>query len=132
MRSIKSRGGLTRGRGITETVRLQWIYTMHRCAGIHNAMTALTNTKHTTSEQHIDLSGSRSNRDFKDLSKIQEWFEQHEPFNLNEKRLRSLSSGLTAADGDGINCDSIEEVGANIQEKLNNIHVTEASLKRKD
>ena len=29
MRSIKSRGGLTRGRGITETVRLQWIYTMH-------------------------------------------------------------------------------------------------------
>ena len=43
-----------------------------------------------------------------------------------------MSSGLTAADGDGINCDSIEEVGANIQEKLNNIHVTEASLKRKD
>ena len=51
---------------------------------------------------------------------------------MNEKRLRSLSSGLTAADGDGINCDSIEEVGANIQEKFNNIHVTEASLKRKD
>ena len=86
-------------------------------------MTALTNTKHTTSEQHIDLSVSRSNRDF---SKIQEWFEQHEPFDLNEKRLRSL----TAADGDGINCDCIEEVGANIQEKLNNVRVTEASLKR--
>ena len=132
MRSIKSRGGLTRGRGITETVRLQWIYSMHRCAGIHDAMTTLTNTKHKTSEQHVDLSISRSNRDFKDLCKIQEWFDQHEPFNLNEGRLRSLSSGLTAAEGDGINCDSTEEVGAKIQMKLNNVSVTEASLKRKD
>ena len=69
MRSIKSRGGLTRGRGINETVRLQWVYTMYRCAGIHSAMTALTNTKHTTSEQHIDLSVSRSNRDSKTLVK---------------------------------------------------------------
>ena len=32
MRSIKSRGGLTRGRGITESVGLQWIYSMHKCA----------------------------------------------------------------------------------------------------
>ena len=105
---------------------------MHRCAGIHSAMTALTDTKHTTSEQHIDLSVSRRNRDFKDLNKIQEWFEHHEPFNSNEKKLRSLSSGLTAADGDKINCDCIEEVGASIQRKLNNICVTEASLKRND
>lgn len=30
MRSIRSRGGLTRGRGVTESVRLQWIYSMWR------------------------------------------------------------------------------------------------------
>ena len=28
-------------------------------------------------------------RDFKDLGKTQEWFEQHEPFNLSEGRLCS-------------------------------------------
>ena len=50
-------------------------------------------------------------RDFKDLGKIQEWFEQHEPFNLSEGRLCSLSSGLTATDGHGMNCDITEEVG---------------------
>ena len=33
MRSIKSRGGLTRGRGITETVRLLLVYSMHLCRG---------------------------------------------------------------------------------------------------
>ena len=32
MRSLKSRGGLTRGRGLTESVRLTWVYTMHQCA----------------------------------------------------------------------------------------------------
>ena len=37
MRSIKSRGGLTRGRGLTDSVRHQWIYSMHKCAGIHNS-----------------------------------------------------------------------------------------------
>ena len=29
MKSIKSQEGLTRGRGITESVRLQWILSMH-------------------------------------------------------------------------------------------------------
>ena len=81
MNYIGSCGGLTTG-------RLQWIYNMHKCAGIHNAihMTAITNSEHRTSKQHINLQlgTSRSNRDFRDLNKIQEWFNQHEPFNLNE------------------------------------------------
>ena len=105
MRSIKSRGGLTRGRGMTETVRLQWIYSMHKCAGIHNAMTAMTNSEHRTSVN------------------------QHEPFNLNETKLRSLSSSLTASDGDDINCYNTEEVGRKV---LDNISVLEASIKKSE
>ena len=52
MRSLKSRGGLTRGRGMTEIVRQQWVYSMHACAAIHDAMTSLTGKHHTTSHQH--------------------------------------------------------------------------------
>ena len=51
MRSIKSRGGLTRGRGIKETLRTMWICSSHCCAGIHEAMFNLTGIKHRTSEQ---------------------------------------------------------------------------------
>ena len=80
MRSIKSRGGLTRGRGVTETVRLQWIYSLHKCAGVHDAMTTITNLKHKTSDQHVELGISRRKRDFEDLNRIQEWFNQYEPF----------------------------------------------------
>ena len=75
MQSIKSRGGLTRGRGMTETVHLQWIYSMHKCAGVRDAMTAITNLKHNTSDQHVELGISRCKHDFKDLCSIQEWFD---------------------------------------------------------
>ena len=76
MRSIKSRGGLTRGRGVAETVRLQWIYSMHKCAAVHDAMTTVTDLKHMTSEQHVEFGTSRSTCDYEDLIKIQDWFDQ--------------------------------------------------------
>ena len=52
MRSLKSHGGLTRGRGMAESVRQQWVYSMHACAAIHDAMTSLTGKHHTTSHRH--------------------------------------------------------------------------------
>ena len=81
---------------------------MHKCAGVHDAMTTTTNLKHKTSEQHIDLGTSRSSRDYDDLRKIQEWFNQYEPFNPNQPH------------DDGVNCD------------LDRVSVTDASIKRSD
>ncbi len=49
---------------------------------------------------------------------------------MNEGRLRSLSSGLTATSDDGINCHRTEEIGAEIQQLLDNVSVTEATIKR--
>ncbi len=132
MRSIKSRGGLTRGRGITESVRTQWIYSMHECAGVHDAMTTLTGLKSNTSEQHTEIGSARSERDNKDLTSLQEWFDAHEPFDGNEKRLKSLSSGLTASEGDGISCDKTEEMGSLIHKQLDDKIVSSASIKRND
>ena len=103
---------------------------MHKCAGVHDAMTTTTNLKHKTSEQHIDLGTSRSSGDYDDLRKIQEWFNQYEPFNPNQPKLCSLSSGLTAADADGVNCDQTEHVGAKIHKQLDRVSVTDASIER--
>ena len=38
MRSVKSTGGLTRGRGMTENQRALWLYSMPICLQINNAM----------------------------------------------------------------------------------------------
>ena len=132
MRSIKSRGGLTRGRGVTESVRLQWVYSMHKCAGVHDALTTATSLRHRTSEQHVELGTSRSKRDCEDLKKIQNWFDQYEPFNQYQPKLCSLSTGLTAADDDNVNCDQTEQVGCQIHKQLNMVPVANAAIKRSD
>ena len=130
MRSIKSRGGLTRGRGITESAHLQWILSMHKCAaGIHEAMTMITDMKTKASEQHIELGRSRCKCDFQDLLKIQEWFDQHEPFDVKVVKLRSLSLGLTITEGDDINPT---ELGLKIQMQLDGLNVAETSITRID
>ena len=131
MRSIKSRGGLTRGRGITESVRTQWISSMHRCAGVHNAMTNLTGTKHQSSYQHLELYESRVKRDNTDLKKLLQWFYQHEPFDVNEPNLKCIANGLVASHDDNkVNCDETESVGHAIQVKLDGVCIADAKIKR--
>ena len=48
MRSLKSGGGLTRGRGMTESVRQQWLYSTQTCTANHDAMTSLAGKHHIT------------------------------------------------------------------------------------
>ena len=106
MRSIKSRGGLTRGRGVTESVRTMWINTAHRCSHVHEAMTELTGLAHTTSNQHKEMGESRRQHDNRVLAKLIDWFEARNPFDPNMQGLCSLSSGVTVNDTDNINCDN--------------------------
>ena len=108
MRSLKSRGGLTRGRCVTESVRMMWTNIMHRCADMHNAMTTLTGHQHKTSVQHIELNQSRLKRDNEDLQKIISFFDKHDPFDSCEPQLKCVVSGLTATDTDYINCNDAE------------------------
>ena len=130
MRSLKSRGGLTRGRGMTESVRHQWVYTMHVCATVHDAMSTLTGKQHQTSEQNVDMGRARRNHDWRDMRKIMEWFVVHDPFDGTVPQLRSLASCLTAREGDGINCDETEKVGEAIQRSMDGKSVSEATMKR--
>ena len=59
------------------------------------------------------------------------WIENHNPFDDNEP-LRSIATGLTATEGDGINCDEAEKIGQAIQNQLDGISITEATVKKKD
>ena len=96
------------------------MHSMHRCADL--------GTK--TSEQHAELGSSRCQRDSKDMMKVSEWFDQHEPFDENVSGLRSLSTGVTA--DDTRNCDIADEIGFRMQEKLNNVNVADAKMKRSE
>ena len=46
MRSVKMSGGLTRGKGLSETQRLVWLMSMPACAEVNNAMQTLTGVRY--------------------------------------------------------------------------------------
>ena len=132
MRSIKSRGGLTRGRGFTETVRLMWILSMHKCGEVFDSLSSFTGLAHMTSEQHVEMGESRIHRDNVDLNKLITWLSIDDPFCQNDSNLRSLSTGLTSTENDGVNCDNVEEIGATIQRKLDDVKYWSVKMKRSD
>lgn len=71
MRSLKTRGGLTCGRGTTENVVLTWVHNMHVCAQVHVAVRQPTGNHHKTSNQHVKLEANRIKCYNNDLVKIQ-------------------------------------------------------------
>ncbi len=129
MRSMKTTGGLTRGRGLSETQRLIWLLSMPACAQLNNAMQDLTGITYETSEQHKDLSQARQVRDCDDTHKLVNFFQLRNPFS-NIVTLRSITSGVNA-DG-SVNVDNAHQVGAKIVKSLTGKNVIEHSFKKKD
>ena len=72
-RSVKILGGLTRGRKAVKNLQM---WTLHNCIEVGQVMQNLTLTKKQTSEQYVELSTSRSNRDFEDLMVFQLWIKK--------------------------------------------------------
>jgi hypothetical protein len=68
MRSLKSAGGLTRGRGMTESQRAQWLLSAPAIAKVNQAMQDFTGlaTESELNLQHKKASKARIERDSKD------------------------------------------------------------------
>ena len=131
MRSVKSREDLSRGRGMYENARTIWIHSMHRLAGVHGAMSALTGQIHQTSDQHVKEREARIERDQRDIRTLQNWFEDRSPF-TDTKELVSVANGITASKESGINCDNAEEIGAKIQQSLDDVNYQMSKIKRSE
>ena len=71
MRSIKSRGGLTDGRGMTEPVRQMGALSLSQMASVHDAIIQLSHVSTKSSEQHQEIGKSRTIQDYKDCQKCQ-------------------------------------------------------------
>jgi len=133
MRSIKTRGGLTRGRGMEESTRHLWVLSINHTAAVHEAMNQFSNSTIITSEQHVDLGPSRMKRDLSDWTKFHDWLSNRNPFAYNDQNLHSLSSGFISILGeDEVNCERAEEIGSKAQEMMNNLKFTDVTIKRKN
>uniref|UniRef100_A0A1B6EQB8 Uncharacterized protein n=1 Tax=Cuerna arida TaxID=1464854 RepID=A0A1B6EQB8_9HEMI len=108
MKLMKSRGGVTHGRGVSESVLAMWTLGMVATQNICEEVERFCNVSFTTSEQHVELRTSRINRDNRNVNKLVSWFQQHCPF-PEKTYLMSLSTGLVG--DDRINCHNAEEIG---------------------
>ena len=66
MQSLKTSGGLTRGRGMDEIQCLLRIMSKPGCSEINDMIQNLTSVSYTTSDQHKEAGSSRKERDLKD------------------------------------------------------------------
>ena len=123
MRSVKTSGGLTRGRGMTEIQRLTWKLGMPSCAEVKFAMQEHTGINYNTSEQHKDTSNTE------DTYKLIEPFKEWDPFG-SETSLHNIVSGIAAHDR--VNVDQARSVGQTILESMVGKSVYEYSFQRKN
>ena len=70
IRSIKSRGTLTGGRGMTKSVSHALVLSFSHVAMIHNAMVQITCAANKSSEQHQEVGRSRTNQDYHESLKF--------------------------------------------------------------
>ena len=125
MRSVKTTGGLTRGKGMSEMQRLVWLLSMPACAEINGAMQALTGASYVTSEQHKDCGEARQQRDYADMKKIMSYINERNPFSPDPS-LRSIVSGVVA--NENVNADKAKKVGDDIVASMAGKSVKEFSF----
>ena len=129
MRSMKATGGLTRGRGMTESQRTRWLLSMPACAEVNSAIQELTDNYFTTSEQHKDMTRSRQMRDEEDKNTLLGFLQDRTPF-VQDSSLRNIATGITA--GKEVTTDRARDVGCKILTNMAGQNVGDHSFKKKD
>ncbi len=131
MGSIKSVGGLTRGRGFDNSTSMVWLLSTPACGEVYKAMQDITDLSNRHADElHQDRSKSRIERDSKDLQSILDYFTERMPFRTDSIELRSLSSGIVAEKC--VNVDSAELIGTKILSSMDGLFVSQFKFKKKD
>ena len=127
MRSVKTSGGLTRGRGMTERQRLTWLLSMPACAEMNRVMLDLTSVSYSTGEQNKDMTKSRQARDMKDTRSLLFSLAERNPFTPHQD-LMNIMNGVHA--DSSVNVENAKEIGQTILESMTGKSAVEFKFKR--
>ncbi|GBM44484.1 hypothetical protein AVEN_15010-1 [Araneus ventricosus] len=108
MKTMKTSGGFTPDRGITESVLTRWTLGMIHLHNICEEVEKYCNITLVTSEQHVDMRPSRIARHNEDVVMLMQWFSQQIPFPINDV-LMSINSGVVGTAD--VNCYLSHELG---------------------
>ena len=115
MRSVKTSGGLTRGKGINEHQRLVWLLSMPICAETNRVMQSLSGVDFNSGEQNKDICKARMQRDLKDTVTVLTSLAERSTF-AEDPSLRNIMTGVNA--DSNVNVDAAAEVGTKVLESM--------------
>ena len=118
MRCMKSRGGLTRGRGVTDSGLAKWIHNMSALAALTEVVQTFFNVSFASSEQHVDGRPSRIKRDSADLNKLLQFFSTYNPFPVKEQ-IMCITTGVEG--NESVNAHTALDVGLTPKKLLSEI-----------
>ena len=128
IRSLKTSGGLTRGRGMAEAQRTMWLLSMPAYAEISQGMKEFSNTTYLTSEQHKDSTKARISIDNCDMKALAQFLEARNPFD-GDQSLHCISSGVVA--DETVNVDTAKDIGESHLKSMENKCVEDFTFKKK-
>ena len=129
MRSLKTSGGLTRGRGMTEHQRLLWLLSRPACTEVNQAMQELTGVNYNTGEQNKDMTAARQARDWKDTLTVLQYLRERNPFS-SDPSLRSIATGMHVHPS--VNVDKAVAVGDLILTSMHGTTPAEYTFRKKN
>ena len=132
MRTVKSSGGLTRGRGFDESVRNLWVLSLSHCDQLDRAVKDFAGLNVQSDTGNKELGVTRRARDVEHTNAFYKWLSVRNPFLVEDEHLYSLSSGIVADSNDSVNCERAEEIGQRIQKSFDNKTIDQCCVKRKD
>ena len=129
MRSLKTSGVLTRGRGLTEQQRVTWLLAMPACAEVNRVMQEISGVNYTSGEQNKDMSKTRRARDVKDVLTIIAALQDSNPFSP-DANLRNVMNGVYA--DSSVNVDEARKIGEKVLTSMTGKTITEYTFKKNE
>ena len=125
--SLKSPGGLARGRGMDEITRTIWFLSRPVCISVIEDLRSLLSINYQTSYQHAKLSDAVLKRDEQGMKSIEEFIDERDIFGGD---LRNIANGMIA--NDYVNVEESLRVGEMILTKMKGFPVKDYALKKSD
>ena len=94
---LKSAGGMTHGREITDSTLTNWVHSFPLTIPICKSLEQFINVNCTSSYQHRDLNAGSDSKDKRDHEAFYMWLSAHSPFDYTCESVVCLSTGMIAA-----------------------------------
>ena len=128
MRSLKTSGGLTRGKGFEEYQRSVWLLYSHVCGEVSALMKDLQCLNEPENTKHKESSLARQNKDHNDTRCFVNFLHSRYPFDTARSNLVSIVTGKEASSS--INADSTREIGEDILNRMTSKLVGQVTFKK--